>query len=368
MEDIKEAAQFALPHRLREVPRFENTSSKEQMEDRDDNKNQDMNEEHNEEGPESGKQQNEDKDHSIQQENQGEIAEDNDEGPEKTVGCENTDNIEEQGEVFPVRPFSVETNDLKVRKGSGKRSRVKTDSLQGRYIKYTFPKGRIADIAFDATFRAAAPFQNTRKRNGLAIAIHSSDLREKVREKRTGSTILFVVDASGSMGANRRMKAVKGAILSLLNDAYQKRDRVGLVAFRKDSAELILGITRSVDLAHKKLKELPTGGRTPLAAGLQMGYEIIKAAKVKDSDMIPMLILVSDGRSNVSLNGENPIESSIRAASRITAEGIKSLVIDTECDFICLGLANKIAEAMKADYYKLEELKADGIVSVIKNK
>lgn len=281
----------------------------------------------------------------------------------------NTDNIEAPGETFHVRPFLTEMTDLNVQvnKGSGKRSRVKTSSLQGRYVKYVFPKGKIKDIAFDATFRAAAPFQNTRERNGLAIAIHSSDLREKVREKRTGSTILFIVDASGSMGANRRMKAVKGAILSLLNDAYQKRDRVGMVAFRKDSAELMLGITRSVDLAHKKLKELPTGGKTPIAAGLKLGYEIIKAAKVKDSDMIPILIFISDGRANISLSGENPIEESVKVAKRIAAEGIRALVIDTECEFIRLGLAKRIAEAMEADYYKLEELKADRIVSVVKS-
>ncbi|NSW91369.1 MAG: magnesium chelatase subunit D family protein [Firmicutes bacterium] len=367
LQDIKEAAQFALPHRLRDAPQLENTASKEQTEDRENNDNQDMVNEQNEERHEcENEEQQREQEHSALQESRVQDDGDDDRGPDEKGACEDTDNIEEPGEIFQVKPFLAEMKDLKVRKGSGKRSRVKTDSLQGRYVKYAFPKGKAADIAFDATFRAAAPFQNARERNGLAIAIHSCDLREKVRERRTGCTLLFIVDASGSMGANRRMKAVKGAILSLLDDAYQKRDRVGLVAFRKDSAELLLGITRSVDLAHKKLKEIPTGGRTPMTAGLQMGYEIIKAVKVKDPDMIPILILISDGRSNVSLNGENPLEASIKAASRIAAEGIKTLVIDTECDFICLGLAKRIAEAMKADYYKLEELEANRIISAVK--
>lgn len=366
-EDIKEAAELALPHRLRAAPGSENAASGERKRDGENNDSQGT-----DKGPDRERCEGEDaerqadREQSAQRESRRRDAGDDGGGPEEKGGRGADDNIEEPGEVLPVKPFPAERNGLKIRKGNGKRSRVRTDSLQGRYVKYGFPKGKAADIAFDATFRAAAPFQNARERKGLAIVIHSCDLREKVRERRTGCAILFVVDASGSMGANRRMRAVKGAILSLLNDAYQKRDRVGLIAFRKDSAELILGITRSVDLAHKKLKELPTGGRTPMAAGLRMGHEMIKAVKVRDPDMVPVLILISDGRSNVSLNGENPMAASITAASGIAAEGIKALVIDAECDFIRLGLAERIAEAMKADYYKLEELEAGRIVSAVK--
>ena len=121
----------------------------------------------------------------------------------------------------------------------------------------------------------------------------------KNKREKNGSTILFVVDASGSMGAKKRMESVKGAIMSLLNDAYQKRDSVGMIAFRKEEAELILNITRSVDLAYKKLKDLPTGGKTPLTLGLYKGYEILKNAMKRNKDIIPVLVLVTDGREEM---------------------------------------------------------------------
>ncbi len=195
----------------------------------------------------------------------------------------------------------------------------------------------------------------------------STLLPGEARERRTGSTILFVVDASGSMGANRRMRAVKGAVLSLLTDAYQKRDRVGMISFRKNDAELLLGVTRSVDLAQKKLRDLPTGGRTPLAAGLYRGYELIKAAMLKDPQTIPFIIVVSDGRANVALNGDDPVDDALRMARKIAAEGIKSLVIDTEKGYPRMGLARKIAEAMKAGYLELDELESAQIVWSVKN-
>ena len=135
--------------------------------------------------------------------------------------------------------------------------------------------GEGSDLAFDATLRAAAPYQKSRKKDGLAFVIQKSDFRQKVREKRTGSFLVFVVDASGSMGAGKRMTAVKGAILSLLGDAYQKRDKVALITFRRDSAELALGMTRSIDLAAKKLEKLATGGKTPLYAGLEAAHQLV---------------------------------------------------------------------------------------------
>ncbi len=153
---------------------------------------------------------------------------------------------------------------------SGKRSRAHSETKQGRYVKATFRKGKDRDIALSATLRAAAPFQNMREANGrTAWKITGSDLRYKLREKRIGLTMLFVVDASRSMAAMQRMKAVKGAIFSLLHDAYQKRDRVGMVAFRQGEAQEILPITRSIELAEKQLRVLPTGGRTPLSHGLK---------------------------------------------------------------------------------------------------
>ena len=166
-------------------------------------------------------------------------------------------------------PMWIEpAKDRKPKKGSGKRSLTMTDLMQGRYVRAEIPKAKTSDIAFDATLRAAAPYQKARPSNGCAVVIRKDDLRSKVREKRTGNIFLFVVDASGSMGARERMKTVKGVIFKILLDAYQKRDRVGMIAFRKKQAEVLLPVTRSVDFAQKKLASMPTGGKTPLAKGL----------------------------------------------------------------------------------------------------
>ncbi|WP_243122786.1 vWA domain-containing protein [Haloimpatiens lingqiaonensis] len=270
------------------------------------------------------------------------------------------------GETFVVSRWLAEKSNNSISKGSGKRSLVKTSSKQGRYVRYRYPiKGQINDIAIDATLRAAAPYQLQREKKGRAVVIEKSDIRVKVREKRTGNTIIFVVDSSGSMGANKRMKAVKGAILSLLNDAYQKRDKVGMIAFKNHSAELLLGITRSVELAEKKLSTLPTGGRTPLAAGIDMAYEVIKAAKIKDKDMLPVIVLVSDGKATYSSNGTDAFAEAINSAQKIAAEKIKSIVIDTDASFIKLNLAEKVAEAMNADRFEIEDLQAQSLVAAV---
>ncbi|HCJ56016.1 MAG TPA: hypothetical protein DHV55_00465 [Clostridiaceae bacterium] len=196
--------------------------------------------------------------------------------------------------------------------------------------------------------------------------MESSDFREKVREKRTGSTIIFIVDASGSMGAKKRMSAVKGAVVSLLTDAYQKRDKVGLIAFRKKEAEVLLNITRSVDMAEKHLKALPTGGKTPLSAGLLKGYEMIKIAQKKNPDMLPIIVLVSDGRTNAAINGGEPLDEALEVANKIQMEGIRSIVVDTEQDFIKLEIAKDIAQALGARYYKLEELEGEQLAEAVR--
>ncbi|MCD8509864.1 MAG: VWA domain-containing protein [Bacillus sp. (in: Bacteria)] len=256
--------------------------------------------------------------------------------------------------------------DRRIRKGSGKRSKTRSGTKEGRFVKATPANGKVTDLAFVATIRAAAPYQKLRKSNGNVITITDSDLRKKVREKRIGNTLLFVVDASGSMGAQQRMKAVKGATISILNDAYQKRDSVGMIAFRKDSAELVLDITRSVDLAQKKMKELPTGGKTPLAHGLYLGYERLRKALIKDPEILPILIVVTDGKANHSMGGTDPVKEAIQIAHHIAETGVQSLVIDIENGFINLGIAKEIAKALNADYYKLDELKSANIVSAVK--
>ena len=169
------------------------------------------------------------------------------------------------------------------------------------------------------------------------------------------------------MGAQQRMVEAKGAILSLLLDAYQKRDRVGMVAFRGEEAEVILPPTNSVERAQKLLEELPTGGRTPLSAGLMKSYEVARAHLYKDPDIRPLLIIISDGKANVSLGEERPLAEAIRAAEMIRdEERFKSLVVDVEnSGFLSLGLAQQLAEAMGAEYYKLDDLKADRLVEAV---
>lgn len=274
--------------------------------------------------------------------------------------------------VFAVgSPFNVRRivfrRDRQVRKGSGRRSRTRTAQKVGRYVRSILHRQN-NDLAFDATLRAAAPHQLRRRRKGVAIAIETADLREKVREKRIGNFLLFVVDASGSMGARQRMVETKGAILSLLLDAYQKRDKIGLVAFRGAGAEVLLPPTNSVELGHKLLAELPTGGKTPLSAGLCKAYEVARTHLYKDPYISPLLILISDGKANVSLGPDRPVAEARRAAEMIRAEGrIKTLVVDVEPPgFLNFGLARELAAALGAEYYKIDDLRADTLVQAVR--
>lgn len=367
--DIKEAAKYALPHRARQGEQQQeqdlpedNTGDDEPdnaENERDDGKQDDFS--HNDRHQQQ-------KDRHEEQEQQKEHPEDqpDDDDWERQQQGDQTETVFDPGQSFLVSRWLAEKRNELVKRGSGRRSLVKTASMQGRYVRYSFPVGNdIRDIAIDATLRAAAPYQLLRENNGMAVAIMKSDIRVKVREKRTGNTIVFVVDASGSMGANKNMTAVKGAIFSLLNDAYQKRDKVSLIAFRKNSAELLLGITRSVELAEKRLAVLPTGGVTPLSAGIDMAYEVVKAAKIKDKDMLPVVVLVTDGKATYSSSGMDAFEDALRAAARIGTEKIKAVVIDTDRGFIKLKLAEKLAEAMNADRFQIEDLHAQSVLAAV---
>jgi magnesium chelatase subunit D len=194
--------------------------------------------------------------------------------------------------------------------------------------------------------------------------VEKSDLRVKVREKKTGGHILFVVDASASMGANRRMSEVKAAILSMLGVSYQKRDQVALIAFRKTRAELLLGFTRSVDLARKRLAELPTGGTTPLAAGLELAWKTLAGLRLKDKDARPTLVLVSDGRASAGL-GEAPFQEALKAAERLGRRKINAVIIDTENGFLRFKLCEKLGEKMRGVVIGMEELRSEGIVEAV---
>lgn len=350
--DVYEAAEYVLPHRMREAPpppQEPEPQEPDQPEDEEKEQDQQEQEQEQQQPPETQEDQQEEKDLP----------------PQKTPSQGAPDVVFAVGDPFPVRRISYKVKGL-LRRGSGRRSRGQTATKSGRYVRSAMRWER-HDLAFDATLRAAAPNQKQRQREGVAVVIELADLREKVREKRVGNFLLFVVDASGSMGAQQRMVEAKGAVLSLLLDAYQKRDRVGMVAFRGDQAEVILPPTNSVERAQKLLEELPTGGRTPLSAGLLKSYEVAKAHLFKDPDIRPLLIIVSDGKANVSLGENRPLAEATRAAEIIkNEERIKSLVVDVEnSGFLSFGLARQLAEVMDAEYYKLDDLKADRLVEAV---
>lgn len=283
------------------------------------------------------------------------------------------------GQPFKVRPLILK-KDQYYRIGSGRRTPTKTLAKSGRYIRSTSER-RNDDLALDATIRAASPYQTRRAKRGVAIAIEDEDIREKVRERKTGNLLVFVVDASGSMG-EKLMTESKGAIMSLLFDAYQKRDKVSLVAFRETSADVLLPPTDSIELAKKLLEDLPTGGRTPLGQGLICGYQVIKNYLRKDRKATPLLILISDGRANVGLlEGKCPLNYyalwgfakimqeilNISRHIRID-EQIKSLVIDVSEGWSPNRSVRDIAEVMGAQYTRVQHLKATGIIEVVKKQ
>ena len=254
------------------------------------------------------------------------------------------------------------------RRQSGRRSRTHTERKRGRYIQARPAKEDISDIAFDATFRAAAPHQLERgeQREEVAFAIQREDLQRKVRVKRAANLVLFVVDASWSMAVAERMAATKGAILSLLTDAYQRRDRVGLVVFQKDRANLVLPPTNSVQLAQRALADIPVGGKTPLSAGLFLAHDVVSREKRLHPEVMPLLILLTDGAGNVALGERSPQQEAHNLADEIAKDEIRCVVINMEHAAFDQGLANALAEHLKAPCYTLSELRADNLYQAVR--
>lgn len=376
-EDMERAAFFVLPHRMRkeEQPQPPQDSQEEQQEE------QEEQEEQSEQEPNDNEQQDDsaneapdspedpamDDNPPPEQENEEESADDK-ESPDNAGAVLPPEAWEDINKAFASLQMKMTSAlDRHKRKGSGKRQRTKTDLRQGRYIRAVPMGEKVTDLALDATIRAAAPYQRGRAKNGLAIVLEKDDLRQKVREKRTGTVFLFCVDASGSMGAKHRMGAVKGAIYGLLQDAYQKRDRVGMISFRRDKAEVLLPITRSIDLAQKELRELSTGGKTPLAAGLELSLTVLDQLRYQDPEVRPVFILVTDGRATAGMAGGNPVTEALEMAKRFGRAGITTVVIDTETDFISMGIAKKIAKVMQANYYHVKGLSDEKVLHIVQD-
>lgn len=260
--------------------------------------------------------------------------------------------------------------DKMTRRLGGKRSRTHTDRKRGRYIQARPSPGKADDLAFDATLRAAAPFQKERSelRKRVAFAVRSNDYQRKVRVKKAANLVLFVVDASWSMAVAERMAATKGAILSLLTDAYQRRDRVGMAVFQKDRATLVLPPTNSVQLAQRALADIPVGGKTPLSAGLLLAYEVIEKERIVHPDVMPLIILLTDGAGNVSMSNLPPQEEAHLIARQITEDKIRSVVINMEHTAFDQGLAQALADQLDAPCYTLSELKAEALYQKVREE
>lgn len=356
-EEVREAAELVLSHRMRRKPFQEPKVDKERLEE--------SIEKHKKE-----KKENRDQDADHPRDQKRDDKEENSEQNSKPGSS--LEVTFEAGAPSSVKKISL-PKEARVKAGSGRRSKARSNTKSGRYIGSALPKGKTDDVAFAETLRAAAPYQIHRNQKGAvnqgttAVLIEPQDIREKLREKKIGNTIMFVLDSSGSMGVNKRMIETKGAILSLLVDAYQKRDKVGLVAFKKDCAEVLLYPTSSVELAKKKLEELPTGGKTPLSKGLLKGYEVLRNELNKDKKIQPLLVIISDGKANVSINTDSsPFNEAKQIAEDIKHSGIKSIVIDTETGFVRLGRLRELSEALLGKYYQLEDIKAEAISNLVR--
>ncbi len=245
---------------------------------------------------------------------------------------------------------------------AGRRSRARTE--HGRTTGAHRPRGALTKLHLAATVQAAAPHQRARGRAGRGLVVRRDDLRQAAREGREGNLVLFVVDASGSMAARQRMSAVKGAVLSLLLDAYQRRDKVGLVTFRGSAADVALPPTSSVDAAAARLESLPTGGRTPLAAGLLKAHDVLRVERLRDPARRALVVVVTDGRAT---GGPEPVALASRAARLFAAEGVASVVVDCESGPVRLGLAGRLAGELGGTAVTLDELRADSIAGLVKD-
>lgn len=277
------------------------------------------------------------------------------------------DEIFDTGETFRAKRLSFRKDRLK-RLSSGRRTKTRSKDKGGRYVRSILNSHD--DVAIDATIRAAAPFQQVRGPHHMLV-IHDSDLRYKQREKKTGHLVIFAVDGSGSMAARRRMVATKGAIQSLLMDCYQKRDKVALLVFRRDKAEIVLPPTSSVEHASRRLKEIPTGGKTPLSSGLMEAHALIRRYAKKSPETRFLLIVITDGRANHSVSGLSPREEALRIARLICeTPSTDVIVVDTEDKdkFLRADLAVPLAAELNAAYYTMDDLKADYLVEMVQKE
>lgn len=242
---------------------------------------------------------------------------------------------------------------------AGRRSRAL--SRTGRRVGAT--AGTSGSLHLVETLLAAAGKQPARGRTSGRVDVRSEDLRVAVREGREANLVLFCVDASGSMAARKRMTQVKTAVLSLLMDAYRRRDKVGLITFRAQDAELALPPTHSVEIAAQRLDELPAGGRTPLAAGLLEAATVLRRERLRDPRLRPLLVVVTDGRAT---DGPDAVARSLQAAEHLAGLRVTTIVIDSESGPLRLGLAARLADVLGAEHLPVAEVSAESLAGTVR--
>lgn len=373
-EDILVAAELALPHRLKRHPFEDDELTSEELRDRLEQAQKKTSQKAEGAKPaEVCEEPGEKKKESVTggEETEVQAVPCTPEGQEQPSGSKQEgpvpSKVVDMGDVFHPRRLQS-PHDQRQRRLAGRRSLTRSERKRGRYVQSRFAPREYDDIAFDATFRQAAPYQLRRNHGQTIFSITEHDLHRKVRIKRAANLILFVVDASWSMAAAARMEAAKGAVMSLLVDAYQRRDRVGVVVFQKEHAWEALPFTSSVDLARRVLKNIPVGGRTPLSAGLFLAYKMIKRELRLNPELMPLMIVLTDAAANVAMTNRPPFQEAQEVAERIRAEGVRSIVVNMEQLSFDRGLAEELAAALDGTCYNLRELKAHALYQTVQRE
>ncbi|MDO4800084.1 MAG: VWA domain-containing protein [Bacillota bacterium] len=253
--------------------------------------------------------------------------------------------------------------------GVGRKEKAITKDMSGRKVRTELSKD-VRDIDLFGTLMQAAPYQ-AQRRNGETtggMILRKSDLRRKVRERGVGHHVVILIDSSGSLAVNRRMNAVKGAVFELLKRSYVRRDHVALLAFRRDRAEILLPLTRSLTLAKKKLEHLPTGGNTPLSLGLERLADYVRSVKVKQPQAIFRIFIISDGRANRSIGESGPVEEAKHQASRLKMQGVRVHFLDYERSRFPLEVMRDLAEIAAGSYIKMDEVSESEIIAAMRRK
>lgn len=272
------------------------------------------------------------------------------------------------GEAFAARPLEADIDEMS-RRSAGRRNRTETDTRRGRYVRARRPAAKARDVALDATLRAAA-LRQAPLAAAATLTVMPRDLHDKVRVRKAGNLVLFLVDASWSMATAERLAAAKGAVLSLLVDAYQRRDRVALAVFRRRATQVVLPFTTSVELARERLADIPVGGKTPLSHALWTADRLFRKARRKHPDALRLLILLTDGAGNISLTGRPPPEEGLALAAALRRSGVRSVVIDLYDPLLHdpAAPARGLAQALGGEHLVVSSLRANAVADAVRSR